>query len=153
MSPILAGFGLYFVSKQCYTHSMTKGKEFVIYQGVAFTLEWYFNAKGQSQAREYYLSLDDAERRKVLFLFKRMGDLGRIVDQAKFRNEGDKVFAFKPQPYRFLSFFVVGSKIIVTNGFRKKTDKLPTGEKETAVKAMTDYHTRTQKGGYYENDL
>ena len=131
---------------------MPKGKEFVIYQGTAFTLEWYFNARGQSQAREFYLSLDDVDRRKVLFLFKRMGDFARILDQAKFRNEGDKVFAFKPQPFRFLSFFVLGSKLIVTNGFRKKTDKMPHGEKEIALKAMTDYIIRTQKGAYYAED-
>jgi hypothetical protein len=43
---------------------------------------------------------------------------------------------------------------LVTNGFRKKTDKLPPGEKENALKAMTDYISRTQKEAYYaENDL
>ena len=131
---------------------MTKGKEFVIYRGPIFTLEWYFNAKGQSQASDFYQNLDARERRRVLFLFKRMGDIGQISDQTKFRNEGDKVFAFKPQPYRFLSFFVSGSKIIVTNAFRKKTDKLPLGEKEAALKAMADYISRTQKGDYYAKD-
>ncbi len=133
--------------------SMTKGKEFVIYSGSVFTLEWYFNPKGKSQAQEYYQGLEEGERRKVLFLFKRMGDVGKIMDETKFRNEGDKVFAFKPQPYRFLSFFVVGHKIIVTNAFHKKTDKLPAGEKGSALEAMSDYVKRTEGGTYYENDL
>jgi hypothetical protein len=53
-------------------------------------------------------------------LFKRIGDFGKISDITKFRNEGEKKFAFKPQQDRFLSFFFVGKKIIVTNGFRKK---------------------------------
>ena len=96
---------------------MTKGREFVIYIGSAFTLEWYFDHKGQSQAREYYQELDESQRRKALFLFKRMGDVGKIMDETKFRNEGDKIFAFKPQPHRFLSFFVIGHKIIVANAF------------------------------------
>jgi phage-related protein len=82
-----------------------------------------------------------------------MGDTGKIMDHTKFRNEGDKVFASKPQPYRFLSFFVVGSKIIVTNGFRKKSDKLPAGEKDTALQAKADYAVRTQQGGYYEDHV
>ena len=133
--------------------SMTRGKEFVIYSGSAFTLEWYFNQKGKSQAQEYYLRLEEAERRKALFLFKRMGDVGKIMDETKFRNEGDKVFAFKPQPYRFLSFFVVGHKIIVTNAFQKKTDKLPVGEKGSALEAMSDYAKRTEEGTYYEDDF
>ncbi len=52
-----------------------------------------------------------------------MGEIGKISDIKKFRNEGDKVYAFKPQPHRFLSFFVQGKKIIVTNAFWKKQDK------------------------------
>ncbi len=53
-------------------------------------------------------------------LFKRMGDFGIINDKTKFRNEGDKIYAFKSQPNRFLSFFIEGRKIIVTNAFKKK---------------------------------
>jgi hypothetical protein len=48
-----------------------------------------------------------------------MGDLGKIFDITKFRNEGDQIFAFKPQPDRYLCFFVVGKKILITNGFEK----------------------------------
>ena len=39
------------------------------------------------------------------------------------------IYAFKPQPDRYLSFFTDEKKIIVTNGFRKKTEKLPKNEK------------------------
>ena len=132
---------------------MTKGKEFVIYQGTQFTLEWYFGPAGRSQAHEFYRDLDDADRRKVLFLFKRIGDTGQILDTTKYRNEGDKIFAFKPQPYRFLSFFVVGSKIIITNGFRKRTAKLPAGEKDFALRCLADYMSRTKQGDYYEDNV
>ena len=45
-----------------------------------------------------------------------MGDLGKILDITKFRNEGDGIYAFKPQPDRYLSFFTDNKKIIVTNG-------------------------------------
>jgi hypothetical protein len=47
-------------------------------------------------------------------LFKRIGDFGKISDITKFRNEGGKIFAFKPQPDRFLSFFVTSQKIRAT---------------------------------------
>lgn len=87
---------------------------------------------------------------KVLNLFKMMGESGKIKDKSKFRNEGDKVYAFKPQPYRFLSFFVSGRKIIITNAFRKKQDKLPRNEKERALKCMESYNARVTRGVYYE---
>ena len=69
-------------------------------------------------------------------LFKRIGDFSKISNITKFRNEGEKIFPFKPQPDRFLSFFYVGKKILVTNGFRKKTQKLPKNEKNLALKRM-----------------
>lgn len=40
---------------------------------------------------------------------------------------------------RVLYFFVVGKKIILTNGFVKKTQKTPDGEIELAKKYRADY--------------
>src|SRR5690606_27524226 len=117
-----------------------------------FTVEWYYSPKGESQALEYYEELDASDRVKVLKLFKMMGDIGKISDQTKFRNEGDKIYAFKPQPHRFLSFFVEGKKIIVTNAFWKKQDKLPQGEKNRALSCMESYKQRLREGTYYEED-
>lgn len=53
--------------------------------------------------------------------------------------EGDNIYAFKPQPDRYLCFFFTGKKIIVTNAFQKKSDKLPPNEKATAIKKMVSY--------------
>ena len=84
-----------------------------------------------------------------MMLFKRMGDFGRISDLTKFRNEGDKIYAFKPQPNRFLSFFYTGKKIIVTNAFCKKGQKLPEDEKSKAVSRKENYEKRVTAGVYY----
>lgn len=78
-----------------------------------------------------------------------MGDVGKINDKTKFNNEGDKIYAFKPQPERFLCFFVKGKKIIVTNAFKKKTQKLPKDEKEKALKYKTEYEKRRNEERYY----
>ncbi|MBS4166988.1 hypothetical protein NEOC65_002090 [Neochlamydia sp. AcF65] len=48
-----------------------------------------------------------------------MGNQGKIFDEMKFRNEGDGIYAFKPQPDRYLGFFFKSKKIIVTNAFVK----------------------------------
>ena len=127
-------------------------KEYVAYEGPCFTIEWFYDKQGVSQALEYFNGLNDAQKRKVLMLFKRIGDFGRISDITKFRNEGDKIFAFKPQPDRFLSFFYTGKKIIVTNAFQKKSQKLPEKEKERAQLAMQNYTERVLKDAYYEKD-
>lgn len=82
-----------------------------------------------------------------------MGDTGKIRDEAKFRYEGEKVHAFKPRPHRFLSFFIHEGKIIVTNAFRKKQNKLPVREHTKAKKYRVSYRERVKLGIYYEEQV
>lgn len=126
-------------------------KRFLLYQGECFRLEWYWDEAGHSQPLEYFESLDDTQKAKAISLFMRMGDTGKIFDKTKFRNEGDKIFAFKPMPDRFLSFFNIGKLIVVTNAFVKKSDKLPNEEKERALRHMKDFKRRTTNGTYYKD--
>jgi phage-related protein len=125
-------------------------KQYIAYEGSEFTIEWYFDAKGESSALEYFDRQPVAKQRKLLNLFRLMGDQGKIFDQTKFRNEEDKIYAFKPQPDRYLCFFFQGKKIIVTNAFTKKTPKLPQGEKELTLKAYQNYAKRIKEKTYYE---
>ena len=118
----------------------------IIYSGEKFTLEWYFDENGKSVAYDYFCESTESLQDKFLVLVKRMGDFGKIFDITKFRNEGDGIYAFKPQPDRYLSFFTVNKKIIVTNGFMKKTEKLPKSEKDLAMKYRQDYLERTSGG-------
>lgn len=127
-----------------------KDKQYIVYEGHSFTIEWYFSENGESLALDYYQSLEADQRKKFLFLLKRMGDFGKISDKTKFINEGDQIYAFKPHPERFLCFFVQDSKIVITNGFRKKQQKLPQGEKERALTYRANYQKRIKEGTYYE---
>lgn len=77
-------------------------------------------------------------------LCQRMGDFGKILDKTKFRAEGDEIYAFKPQPDRYLCFFKKGKKIIVTNAYRKSGDKIPKSEKQLAISNRADYLSRNQ---------
>ena len=114
----------------------------IAYQGSVFLIEWYFDGNSKSQAFDYYLSLTPSEQKKALALFRLMGERGVIRNVEKFNNEGDGIYTFKPQPDRFLCFFVKGKRIIVTNGFRKKTRKLPPDEKQRALRNKDEYESR-----------
>ncbi|MBQ2313736.1 MAG: type II toxin-antitoxin system RelE/ParE family toxin [Treponema sp.] len=127
-------------------------KEYLAYKGEKFTIEWYFNQKGESQPLEFFNNLSTGEQQKFFHLLKRMGDFGFISDKTKFRNEDDGIYAFKPQPNRFLSFFFEGNKIIITNAFVKKNQKLKKQDKDCAVNAKMDYTKRIKEASYYEED-
>ncbi len=124
--------------------------KYVVYQGKAFTIEWYFSDKNKSQSKEYFLSLDISQKKKAMNLFQLFGEVGKIFNIEKFRNEGDGIYTFKPQPDRFLCFFAKGNKVIVTNGFVKKSNKLPENEKIKALKFMKDYNEKISKNLYYK---
>ena len=126
---------------------MTK---WLAYQGTAFTIEWYVDERGRSEAWEYYQQQPFGQQRRLLNLFRVMGDQGKIFDETKFRNEGDGIYAFKPQPDRYLCFFFRGRKIVITNAFMKKANKLPQNEKERARNAYANYVKRVNGGVYYE---
>ena len=121
-------------------------RDCVIYSGEKFTLEWYYDKYGKSVAYDYFINTSEDLQDKFLILIKKMGDIGKINNIEKFRNEGDGIYAFKPQPDRYLSFFTDGKKIIVTNGFKKKTNKLPKNEKKLAMNYRSDYLERKAGG-------
>ena len=72
-----------------------------------------------------------------------------IRENKKFIFESNKVYAFKPKPHRFLCFFFTGRKVIITNGFIKKQDKLPLEEMKKALKHYEDFEIRNKKNNYY----
>lgn len=127
-------------------------REYTAYVGGEYTIEWYYDPRGKSSVLDYFNSLNQQEKIKVLRLFKRMGDAGEIKDTTKFNYEGEQIYAFKPKPDRFLCFFYVGKKIIVTNAFRKKQQKLPKNEKDRAERNKNDYEKRVKKGDYYDQE-
>lgn len=129
---------------------MINDAEYIIYKGEYFTVEWYYSEKGTSQPKEYFEELDDGSKSKLLYLIQRISDHGKISNKKLFNNEGDSLYAFKPQPERFLTFFTKGKKIIITSAFRKKTQKLPTKQKKNALKIKDNYESRVVKGDYYE---
>lgn len=127
-------------------------KEYIAYKGDKYIIEWYYTENGNSQPLEFFEDLTPVEQQKLFHIIKRLGDFGFVSDTTKFRNEGDDIYAMKPQPSRFLSFFYEGSKIIITNAFTKKAQKLRKQDKERAISARTDYIKRVKEGVYYEDD-
>jgi phage-related protein len=127
-------------------------KPYIIFSGLEFCIEWYYDSRHRSQASDYFEALDEKRQEKILKLIKLMGNTGKIRNTEKFRDEHDKIYAFKPKPDRFLCFFFKGSKIIITNAFEKKTEKLPRQEKDRALKYRDDYIKRVAGGNYYDQE-
>ena len=59
----------------------------IIYSGIFFQIEWYFDSRGYSQAFEYFQECNVSQKRKFLLLCQKLGDFGKIHDETKFRKD------------------------------------------------------------------
>ena len=122
--------------------------EKIIYKGAFFTIEWGFDPARRCQAQQYYTELEVKERARVLALFKRMADVGKIYDQTKFTHETPKLYVFKPQPHRFFCFFIKGKRIIIVSAYQKQGQKAPAREIERAEALRLAWLAREGSGDH-----
>lgn len=125
-------------------------KDFIAYQGKEYTVEWYFNENGKSKALDYFDKLDVDDQDRLFYLIQRLADTGSISNKEKFNYEGDHIFAFKPKPHRFFCFFYKDSKVIITNAYKKQSQKMSPTDKLIALNYKIDYEIRSKNGSYYD---
>ncbi len=53
-------------------------KKYIAYKGEIFTIEWYFDQNGKSQALNYYKELSEDQKDATDYLFKLIGDIGKF---------------------------------------------------------------------------
>lgn len=88
---------------------------------------------------------------KLAAFVKLIADKGILYDEQKFKivDKKDRIYEFKPVGYRFFNFFYTGGKIIITNGYAKKSQKVDKKELRRAINLKKDYVQRTTGGKYY----
>ena len=131
--------------------------EYIFYAGLVFTVEWYFDEKGQLAARVYYERLSAEERERFHYMVKYIADapIGTRLPKTLYNLEDseNKIYAFKPKDHRFFNFMTEGRKIIIVAGYRKHSyqmTKKDLGLLKIAVNRKNDYLSRVKEGTYYE---
>jgi len=130
---------------------MTKDKqpvERIAYRGRTFTIEWYCDASGYSQAANSRKGWAMRRNANWPLLFAAMGDIEGSRIRRSFATKGQNLcLQTEASPFSVVLF--EAAKVIVTNAFTKKQDKLPPGEKEKALKCKKDYELRVKARSYY----
>ena len=113
-----------------------------------FQIEFYETEQGIQPAKEFLLSLDTKMRAKMVNTISILQDNGYALREpySKYLSEG--IFELRARVgsdiARVLYFFYVDSRIVLTNGFIKKTNKTPIKEIEKAKKYRADYLKRKE---------
>ena len=103
---------------------------------MSYTVEYYERSDGTRPAEEFILSQDNKMQAKLFITLEFLEDKGPLLREPYSKPLGDGIFEVRAKQgsdiSRVLYFFVVGKKIILTNGFVKKTQKTPPGEIDRA---------------------
>ena len=113
-----------------------------------FDVEFYETAEGDQPAREFMLSLDRKMRAKLTNMIALLQDNGYELREPYSKHLSEGIFELRTKVgsdiTRVLYFFYVDQRIILTNGFVKKTQKTPPREIERAKKYRADYLSRRE---------
>ena len=130
---------------------------YIIYTGRTYQVEWYFRDDKTMPGYEFFQALSDQDKARFIVLAQHLANAqrGTFLPKKHYNIEDTKhgIYAFKPHAERFLNFMTSGGKIIVTNGFHKRSQKLRQKEREEVEKAIrfkNDYENRIKRGDYYE---
>ena len=119
-----------------------------------FDVEFYEKTNGEQPAREFLLSLDKKMRAKLFNMIAILEDNGYELREPYSKHLSEGIFELRTKLAsnitRVLYFFYADQKIILTNGFVKKTRKPPQREIERAKEYRTDYLRRREGSDGHE---
>lgn len=114
----------------------------------SYDVIFYEMQNGRQPAKEFILSLDPKMRVKMLRTIEMIGKNGPALREPYSKSLEDGIFELRAKVgsdiSRVLYFFYVGKTIVLTNGFVKKTQKTPDGEKALAKKYRADFLSRKE---------
>lgn len=111
-----------------------------------FEVEFYTKDNGEKPAKNFILGLDVKMRAKILGIINVLEEKGNQLREPYSKHLDDGIFEIRGKVgtdiTRVLYFFYYEKKIIITNGFIKKTQKTPKREIELAKSYRKDYLER-----------
>ena len=103
-----------------------------------FSVEFYKNEKGEKPAKEFILSQNAKMKAKLFATIDLLEEYGNELKMPHSKPIGDGIFEIRAKIgsdiTRVLYFFYYEGRIIMTNGFAKKTQKTPQEQIEKAKK-------------------
>ena len=111
-----------------------------------FEIIFYDKPDGTEPVKEFLDSLDVKMRAKMLRTVLLLAENGTQLREPYSKPLDDGIFELRAKVgsdiSRVLYFFLIGKKVVLTNGFIKKTQKTPGAEIEKAKQYRKEYLSR-----------
>ena len=113
-----------------------------------FEVEFYTKDNGEKPAKDFILGLNTKMRAKILGIISVLEEKGNQLREPYTKHLDDGIFEVRGRVgtdiTRVLYFFYYGKKIIITNGFVRKTQETPKREIKLAKTYRKDYLERVK---------
>lgn len=130
---------------------VSREEDLVAARGHALTVIWATDQRGRAPAKEFYDGLATEDQAKVLALFRRLAEVGRIRSRENFKRlgkkakkKGSELWEIKKFQVRLLGDFRPGKVFVVAHGVLKKRDDHSSVDIDKAVRVLDD-HDRQQE--------
>lgn len=111
-----------------------------------FIIDFYTKQSGEQPAKDFILELEPKMQAKIIKVLDLLENNGPLTGLPYSEHLENGIFEIRAKQgtniTRVLYFFSVGRKIILTNGFVKKTQKTPRREIDLAKKYRSDFERR-----------
>lgn len=115
---------------------------------MSYAVEYFERPDGSRPAEEFILEQDFKMQAKLFMALEFLEEREPMLREPFSKPLGEGIFEIRAKQgsdiSRVLYFFVVGKKVILTNGFVKKTQKTPAREIEKAKKYRAEYLNRME---------
>jgi len=132
-------------------------EEYLYYEGASFRVEWYYTEDGRMPGLDYYRALGGIDQERLDCLGRYLADspIGVRLPMTLYRIEDRQngIYAFKARDERFFNFMAEGGRILITNAYRKHSQKMSASDIEKlryAARCREDFLRRLREGTYYE---
>ena len=119
-----------------------------------FEVEFYEKENGNQPVREFIISQEKKMIAKILDMINLLQDNGYQLREPYSKALEDGLFELRIKSgsniSRIIYFFYVNRRIILTNGFVKKTQKIPRIEIDKAIRYRDDYLSRSGDSNEYK---
>ena len=113
---------------------------------MGFEIIFYMKENGESPIDDFLINLPVKMRAKAVGMISLLEEKGNLLREPYSKYLKDGIFELRCKQgsdiTRVLYFFYYGNKIVLTNGFVKKTQKTPPSELRLAKRRRADYIER-----------
>lgn len=113
----------------------------IVVRGNQRTIEYAIRTNGSMPAKEFIEGLPVSDQMKIVVLFRRMAAHGNVPNKKQFKPVKGKIFEFKKHRIRVFCFRKE-NRWLLTNGYKKKKDRLDQNEIDRAERVMQEHLER-----------